>query len=256
MELLAPADPMRWHLIAVCAGTMALFVLVYVPGPDRRVFPGRFPLKHAGGHARESFTAIASRLGTDKVGSHSYQHFYETHLQPLRDRNIRLMEIGLGCLMSYGPGVSFQVWREFLPQAKLIYLEYDEICANEWRPKIESAGATLYTGDQSNKTLLQQIVLLEGENGLDVIIDDGGHTMQQQLTSLQVLWEIIRPGGFYVVEDLITSYSHDYGGGPPGAPSTTISYVKSLLDFLICQDADDAHQPLPFCEDKRLAVAR
>lgn len=147
-----------------------------------------------------------------------------------------------------------QVWREFLPQAKLIYLEYDEICANEWRPKIESAGATLYTGDQSNKTLLQQIVLLEGENGLDVIIDDGGHTMQQQLTSLQVLWEIIRPGGFYVVEDLITSYSHDYGGGPPGAPSTTISYVKSLLDFLICQDADDAHQPLPFCEDKRQSL--
>lgn len=60
-------------------------------------------------------------------------------------------------------------------------------CADEWRPTIERAGATLYTGDQSNRTLLQQIILHEGKNGLDVIIDDGGHTMKQQLTSLQVL---------------------------------------------------------------------
>ena len=109
----------------------------------------------------------------------------------------------------------------------------------------------MYTGDQSNRTLLQQIVLDEGANGLDVIIDDGGHTMKQQLTSLQVLWELLRPGGFYVIEDLVTSYMQGFGGDPlPGAPSTTISYVKSLLDFLICQDADDINQPLSFCKDK------
>ena len=148
-----------------------------------------------------------------------------------------------------------QVWKEFLPQAKLFFLEYDAICADKWRPKIESAGATLYTGDQANKTLLQQIVLQEGRSGLDVIIDDGGHTMQQQLTSLQFLWELIRPGGFYVIEDLGTSYMHDYGGDPlPGAPSTTISYVKSLLDFLICKDADDTNNSLPFCKDKQQSL--
>ena len=106
---------MRWHLIAVCAGFTALFVLGYVQGPNRRVFTGRLLFDHAGGHARESFTAIASRLGTDKVGPHSYQHFYETHLQPLRDRSIRLLEIGLGCDMNYGPGVSFQVGNALLP---------------------------------------------------------------------------------------------------------------------------------------------
>lgn len=72
--------------------------------------------QHNRSHARESFTAIATRLGTDKVQKHSYQHFYESYFHSLRDSNIRLMEIGLGCDMQYGPGVSFQVGTSVLGQ--------------------------------------------------------------------------------------------------------------------------------------------
>lgn len=148
-----------------------------------------------------------------------------------------------------------QVWKEFLPAAELVYLEFDRVCARGWHEKVASAGVTLYVGDQSNTTLLQEIVLHEETKGLDVIIDDGGHTMAQQLTSLQVLWELVRPGGFYVVEDLLTSYLESFGGNSqPGAPNTTVSYVTSQLNFLNCKDAEDNGLQFVFCTDKQKSL--
>ena len=36
----------------------------------------------------------------------------------------------------------------------------------------------------------------------DMIIDDGGHTMEQMQTSLNHLWDSLKSGGVYVIEDL------------------------------------------------------
>ena len=36
----------------------------------------------------------------------------------------------------------------------------------------------------------------------DMIIDDGGHTMEQMQISLNYLWDQVKPGGLYVIEDL------------------------------------------------------
>ena len=42
------------------------------------------------------------------------------------------------------------------------------------------------------------------ENGgdFDMIIDDGGHTMEQMQVSLNYLWDELKSGGLYVIEDL------------------------------------------------------
>ena len=37
-----------------------------------------------------------------------------------------------------------------------------------------------------------------------MIIDDGGHTMKQMQTSLNYLWNSVKSGGLYVIEDLHT----------------------------------------------------
>ncbi len=142
------------------------------------------------------------------------------------------------------------MWSEFLPQADLIYLEYDEECGEEWRPKLEAMGTTLYVGDQADKTLLRRIVNDQITEGIDIIVDDGGHHMHQQLNSFEVLWEALKPGGIYVIEDLITSYWEDTGGDPsPGKAGTTIAHIKTILDELICQE--DAGTLLDFCKTSK-----
>ena len=127
------------------------------------------------------------------------------------------------------------MWTEFLPNAKISFVEYDALCANKWRENIEKAGrGQLYVGDQGNKTFLNDII--DDQHGalFDVVIDDGGHYMHQQILTVQMLWKLVVPGGIFVMEDLETSFDSDYGGGPKGTPNTMLAFHKDMLDGFSC----------------------
>ncbi|CAI7874268.1 unnamed protein product, partial [Closterium sp. NIES-54] len=55
----------------------------------------------------------------------------------------------------------------------------------------------LMVGDQANGTFLEQVVaeIKSAVGLLDFIVDDGGHTMDQQQTSLKHLLPLVKPGG-------------------------------------------------------------
>jgi frataxin-like iron-binding protein CyaY len=151
---------------------------------------------------------------------------YDSRLEPLRDRPLKMLEIGLGCDMSYGPGASYYTWLEYFSHVDLYYIEYNAVCATAWANK--TTGATVFAGDQADVAFLRRFVEESG-GGFDVIIDDGGHSMMQQKTSLEHLWDAVKPGGIYFVEDLDTSYMERYGGGI-GKTDTFMEDVKSMLD--------------------------
>lgn len=54
--------------------------------------------------------------------------------------------------------------------------------------------------------------------------------MQQQMVSLETLYDSVVAGGIYFCEDLATSYETAYGGGP--GKSTMYGMIKDLLDDL------------------------
>ena len=58
--------------------------------------------------------------------------------------------------------------------------------------------------------------------------------MDQQRTTALHLWELVAPGGIFVMEDLLTSYLPAYGGGPKGHPGTMIEMHKEMIDELHC----------------------
>ena len=87
----------------------------------------------------------------------------------------------------------------------------------------------MHYGSQENVTFLQSV---RSETGyFDIIIDDGGHTMTQQLISLQQLLPTVKSGGLYFIEDLQTSYMPSFGGGYL-LNTTTIEFIKRLVDDL------------------------
>ena len=166
----------------------------------------------------EEFRQIGMKYKTTKVSDHGYESLYGMYLGPIRKQiNIRMLEIGLGCNMPNGPGKSVLVWREYIPNVKLSVLEYDANCAQQFRPQLEQ----LFVGDQSNLTLLNQIVSIGGQ--YDVIIDDGGHSRKQQIHSLIGLWPAVKPsGGIYVIEDMHFSYD-----------SFAIDYQETAFNILM-----------------------
>lgn len=70
---------------------------------------------------------------------------------------------------------------------------------------------------------------MSGLQPVDIIIDDGGHTMNQQKISMISLLPLVRSGGLYIIEDLETSYISSYGGDYWNS-TTTISLIKSFVD--------------------------
>lgn len=120
---------------------------------------------------------------------------------------------------------------------ELYYIEYDKACAEKWASKTDRA--TVFTGDQADTAFLADFIAKTTGNGqplFDIIVDDGGHTMTQQLTSLEHLWKIVKPGGIYFIEDLQTSYWEVYGGDPTTKDDkkvTAMKYIYQLVDDMM-----------------------
>lgn len=190
------------------------------------------------------FYCAAVKAGTDKVTAHSYQAAYAKHLGNNWLEPIKILEIGLGCRMSYGPGKSLQMWRLLFPNSKISYLEYNFECAAKFKTDIERATrGTLYPGRQENETLLAEIVADAKSSELyDVIVDDGGHDPVAQLKSLQGLWPALKSGGIYVVEDLQTNYLNTTSLAAFGLPTeyaeeSFMSWASRMSHMVHCQAA-------------------
>ena len=175
-------------------------------------------------------------IQTDKISPHDYGPFYTRHLHQFRTsaQPLRILEIGLGCGMRYGPGASVPLWLhpDLFPRAKveLHIFEYNRDCGLQWKASHpEYASVVLHFGDQSSSADLHEMLKLSGQ--FDFIVDDGGHTMVQQQVSLLYLFAHgLKKGGVYFLEDYGTSSMGGYN--PTGTATTavkTLQWTSNLL---------------------------
>jgi cephalosporin hydroxylase len=148
-----------------------------------------------------------------------YFAIYERHLAAYRNRPIVLVEFGVS------HGGSLQMWRHYFgAQARIVGVDINPACEAFAEPGIE-----VVIGDQADPALHARLRAKYGE--LDVVIDDGGHTMEQQRVTFEALYPAVKAGGVYIAEDLHTSYHADWGGGLR-KPGTFIEHAKTLIDQL------------------------
>jgi hypothetical protein len=79
--------------------------------------------------------------------------------------NMKFLEIGLGCDMSYGPGASVNVWKKLFPQAELWEAEFNAACVEKSKAEGKLDGIKTLTGDQMNITTLDRWI--EESGGAD-----------------------------------------------------------------------------------------
>jgi hypothetical protein len=146
-----------------------------------------------------------------------YLKAYDRLLAPWQGRAVSFLEIGVYL------GGSMPMWQGFFaPDARLTFLDIDPACAT-----LQLPGTEVRIGDQADPAFLATVAAERGP--FDLIIDDGGHKMHQQITSFRALWPHLADGGLYIVEDTHTSYWPGFGGGHR-APASFIEFAKDLID--------------------------
>ena len=162
---------------------------------------------------------LAIQHNTDKsTVKHGFTLSYERHFKDLKEMSFTMIEIGVAS------GASIKMWSDYFPKAQIVGVDIDESCK-----KFETDRIKIRIGDQTDKKFLENLIE-EFPNPL-IIIDDGGHTMTQQIFSFEVLFPFLAEGGTYVIEDLHTSYLEEHRKEKYKG-MTAIDYIKGLVDTI------------------------
>ena len=153
---------------------------------------------------------------------HKWDHYfdiYHKHFKEYIGRECVVLEIGIS------NGGSLQMWKDYFGEKAVIYgVDIDPKCKEFEEDNIE-----IFIGSQSDREFLRDLKLNIPK--VDILIDDGGHAMDQQLTTFDELFDHINYGGLYLCEDTHTSYWEEFGGGLRKS-GTFIEFTKTLIDKL------------------------
>jgi hypothetical protein len=176
---------------------------------------------------------IMKYYGTDKMAeNHNYVEFYENIFKYNREKFLNLLEIGI-----FRPtekqinikkiqgisvpevGASLKTWYDYLPNSKVYGIDINDFS------DINNDRIKTFICNQESRQELENVMSSIGLE-LDIIIDDGGHTMKQHQISLSTLFKHLKSGGIYVIEDLHTCRMDNYVRGD----KTTLSLIDEFIN--------------------------
>ena len=169
---------------------------------------------------------LGYKMGTDKGDAtddmwHSYLPIYEQLFESFRDESFSLLELGVAS------GGSMRMWREWFPNASLFGVDNDP--AHCIRPDTVAV-ATLYHGEQDDDKLFAEKFT---DKQFQIIIDDAEHDPKKQMLSFMLLWRCVKPGGFYIVEDVRSEHWAEYWDSIPGATVHRLHKNQREDDLLV-----------------------
>lgn len=159
---------------------------------------------------------LAVKYNTDKRrNKHGYVDTYIRHFEGLTIES--LLEIGV-----YHGG-SHKMWADYFPSAKIYGVDI-ELQSKRY----ESNRIQIDILDQGDKTALSEYAVKNG--GWDIVIDDGSHMCSHQIDSFKSLWKHLKYGGYYVIEDTMTSFWPKSVHGYVDQEKTCVQYFHELVD--------------------------
>lgn len=119
-----------------------------------------------------------------------YLDIYHRHFSRFAGTEVHVMEVGV-----YSGG-SLQMWKEYFgPQCRVYGVDIHPACQD-----YEDEVTKIFIGDQADRLFWASVK--EAVPTLDILIDDGGHFPEQQITTLEEILPHLRPGGVYLCEDV------------------------------------------------------
>ena len=152
--------------------------------------------------------ALFASHGSDK-DRNGYSSLYNALFSALKDSPVTLLEIGVGTMLpgnssmkgympdSYKPGASLRAWRDFFPKGEIHGMDVQQDCMFS-EPRI-----TTHMCDSTDDNICGGWIATYPDLAFDIIVDDASHWDAHQLATLANLFPLVKPGGFYVIEDVV-----------------------------------------------------
>lgn len=169
----------------------------------------------------DSLDALGIRFGTDKSSrGHNYLPLYEPFLAGLRDHPLKILEVGVL------NGASLLTWQAYFPNASIVGADINPAVLTYSGERIH-----IEILDQSNIQELTDLALRHGP--FDLVVEDGSHLWEHQITTLRQLLPHVKGGGLYIVEDLQTNYGTYVEKYRGVASYSCMDYLKRLVDLKV-----------------------
>lgn len=141
--------------------------------------------------------------GSDKSkDDHSYTDLYQMLFNPIRKDVRHVMEVGVAA------GQSIQAWYHYFPNAQIHAFDVTTM------PSVKQI-----VRQHADRTIFYETNLLHSNYStrsgfdsvglrnisVDILIEDAMHTPRQQQEFLARLFPLVKPGGYYIVEDIAMS---------------------------------------------------
>jgi len=133
------------------------------------------------------------------------------------------------CEVGVHEGESLRLWQALFPQGRVVGVD---VSPNATWP----AGTVVVIADQTAEDLPAQL-LAHSARGYDLIVEDASHNGDASRRTWELLWPLVTPGGFYVIEDWQVGFAEwDTSRGP--RQPTMLATAAALLYTLSSDDGD------------------
>ena len=122
---------------------------------------------------------------TDKSTLHSYIPIYDVLFEEFSDKQINFLEIGI----QYG--ASIKLWRDYFTKATIFGYDIED------KAEMFPEGAIKVIKDANLISPTEFI-----NNPLNIAIDDGSHTLTDQLNFVKNIYPQMADGGLLIIEDI------------------------------------------------------
>lgn len=144
----------------------------------------------------------------------SYFAVYERTFARFVGKGITFVEVGAA------DGASLQMWQRYFQNARIIGIDHNPAARD-----LTKLGVEIHIGDQASDTFWEDFY--ESVGPIDVLLDDGGHSNEQQIVTATHALRHLRDRGVLLVEDVHTSYLREYLNP---SRSSFINFAKHLVD--------------------------
>ncbi|GJD52047.1 hypothetical protein OPKNFCMD_4809 [Methylobacterium crusticola] len=179
-------------------------------------------------HLTITLDDIGLCLASDRASSsHNFLVKYEKIFAPFREQDINILHIGTR------PKESLRMWTYFFRSANIIAVD------EEGTPELLGERIRIEIGDQGDAAFMSAIARRYQPK---IVIDDGSHISNKQISSLQTLLPLIGHGGLYVVEDLHTCVDRLRQFYTRDSEMTILDYLLKMLRYYSPENDSDRHQ--------------